>query len=177
MLYVPPFQVGVVSVALCAPAVEGSYTSHWRLAHAGEQFGPRVWCSIVVDPLAPAPMMADGILVSPCVTPQVGQMSGCMKTVNLYQLDGNYVNELKYTQRHISVHLNVISHFSLQGKNPVAKDGKACAASREQPLMSVDQEEYYIPSVDLLTAQVTHNTQSLLCCRLILQLMFSFTDK
>lgn len=43
----------------------------------------------------------------------------------------------------------------LQGKNPVAKDGKACAASREQPLLSVDQEEYYIPSVDLLTAQVT----------------------
>ncbi|TKS92315.1 BRCA1 gene 1 protein [Collichthys lucidus] len=102
-------KVGIVSVALCAPTVEGSYTSHWRLAHAGEQFGPRVWCSIVVDPLAPAPMMADGILVSPCVTPQ--------------------------------------------GKNPVAKDGKACAASREQPLMSVDQEEYFIPSVDLLTAQ------------------------
>lgn len=64
-----------MSVALCAPTVEGSYTSHWRLAHAGEQFGPRVWCSIVVDPLAPAPMMADGILVSPCVTPQVEQMS------------------------------------------------------------------------------------------------------
>ncbi|XP_068580852.1 next to BRCA1 gene 1 protein isoform X2 [Cebidichthys violaceus] len=106
--FLQPGQVGIVSVALCAPAVEGSYTSHWRLAHAGEQFGPRVWCSIVVDPLAPAPMMADGILVSPCVTPQ--------------------------------------------GKNPVAKDGKACAA-REQPLMSVDQEEYYIPSVDLLTAQ------------------------
>ncbi|XP_040918141.1 next to BRCA1 gene 1 protein isoform X2 [Toxotes jaculatrix] len=107
--FLQPGQVGIVSVALCAPAVEGSYTSHWRLAHAGEQFGPRVWCSIVVDPLAPAPMMADGILVSPCVTPQ--------------------------------------------GKNPVTKDGKACAASREQALMSVDQEEYYIPSVDLLTAQ------------------------
>ncbi|XP_068193495.1 next to BRCA1 gene 1 protein isoform X2 [Antennarius striatus] len=107
--FLQPGQVGIVNVALCAPSVEGSYTSHWRLAHAGEQFGPRVWCSIVVDPLAPAPMMADGILVSPCVTPQ--------------------------------------------GKNPVAKDGKACAASREQPQMSVDQEEYYIPSVDLLTAQ------------------------
>nr|XP_040046038.1 next to BRCA1 gene 1 protein isoform X2 [Gasterosteus aculeatus aculeatus] len=106
--FLQPGQVGIVSVALCAPAVEGSYTSHWRLAHAGEQFGPRVWCSIMVDPLAPAPMMADGILVSPCVTPQ--------------------------------------------GKNPAAKDGKACTA-REQPLMSVDQEEYYIPSVDLLTAQ------------------------
>ncbi|KAM9393692.1 next to BRCA1 gene 1 protein isoform 1-T1 [Pholidichthys leucotaenia] len=107
--FLQPGQVGIVSVALCAPAVEGSYTSHWRLAHAGEQFGPRVWCSIVVDPLAPAPMMADGILVSPCVTPQ--------------------------------------------GKNPVAKDGKTCSASGEQPLMSADQEEYYIPSVDLLTAQ------------------------
>lgn len=65
------YKVGIVNVALIAPSVEGSYTSHWRLAHAGEQFGPRVWCSIVVDPLAPAPVMADGILVSPCVTPQV----------------------------------------------------------------------------------------------------------
>lgn len=70
-----PGQVGVVSVALCAPALEGSYTSHWRLAHAGEQFGPRVWCSIVVDPLAPAAMSVDGLLVSPCVTPQVSNMS------------------------------------------------------------------------------------------------------
>lgn len=65
-----------MNVALCAPSVEGSYTSHWRLAHAGEQFGPRVWCSIAVDPLAPAPMLADGILVSPCVTPQVGPSQG-----------------------------------------------------------------------------------------------------
>ncbi|XP_072224393.1 next to BRCA1 gene 1 protein isoform X1 [Leuresthes tenuis] len=103
-----PGQVGIVSVALCAPAVEGSYTSHWRLAHAGGQFGPRVWCNIVVDPLAPAPMLADGILMSPCVTPQ--------------------------------------------GKNPTVKEGEVCAASQEQPLMSVHQE-FYIPSVDLLTAQ------------------------
>ncbi|KAM4635791.1 next to BRCA1 gene 1 protein-like isoform 2-T2 [Polymixia lowei] len=109
--FLQPGQVGVVSVALCAPSMEGSYTSHWRLAHGGEQFGPRVWCSIAVDPLAPAAMMADGILVSPCITPQ--------------------------------------------GKNPLAgtKDGKACPTSRDQPLMSVDQKEYYIPSVDLLTAQ------------------------
>ncbi|XP_055744852.1 next to BRCA1 gene 1 protein-like [Salvelinus fontinalis] len=112
--FLQPGQVGVVSVALCAPALEGSYTSHWRLAHGGEQFGPRVWCSIVVDPLAPAAVMADGVLVSPCVTPQ--------------------------------------------GKNPLSTDkgGKSCAvASRDQVLMSVDQDEreYYIPSVDLLTAQ------------------------
>lgn len=45
-----PGQVGVVSVAFVAPVVEGTYTSHWRLAHCGCQFGPRVWCSIVVDP-------------------------------------------------------------------------------------------------------------------------------
>ncbi|XP_054614541.1 next to BRCA1 gene 1 protein isoform X3 [Dunckerocampus dactyliophorus] len=108
--FLQPGQVGIVSVALCAPSMDGSYTSHWRLAHAGEQFGPRVWCSILVDPLAPAPMLADGILVSPCVTPQ--------------------------------------------GKNPLPRDGKACTASRKQPPLSVDSgEEYFIPSVDLLTAQ------------------------
>ena len=45
-----PGQVGVVSVAFVAPVMEGMYTSHWRLAHRGCQFGPRVWCSIVVDP-------------------------------------------------------------------------------------------------------------------------------
>ncbi|KAK6302004.1 hypothetical protein J4Q44_G00280570 [Coregonus suidteri] len=43
-----PGQVGVVSVAFIAPVMEGTYTSHWRLSHCGEQFGPRVWCSIVV---------------------------------------------------------------------------------------------------------------------------------
>ncbi|XP_038839425.1 next to BRCA1 gene 1 protein-like isoform X2 [Salvelinus namaycush] len=45
-----------------------------------------------------------------------------------------------------------------KGKNPLSTDkgGKSCAvASRDQALMSVDQDEreYYIPSVDLLTAQ------------------------
>ncbi|KAK6329301.1 hypothetical protein J4Q44_G00012790 [Coregonus suidteri] len=45
-----PGQVGVVSVAFIAPVMEGPYTSHWRLAHCGDQFGPRVWCSIVVAP-------------------------------------------------------------------------------------------------------------------------------
>lgn len=125
-----------MNVALVAPSVSGSYTSHWRLAHAGEQFGPRVWCSVVVDPLAPAPVMADGILVSPCVTPQV---------------DG-VIEKLK---PFVDCGADVIGS-GLQGKNPVMKDGKACAASREEPLLSVDQEEYYIPSVDLLTAQVPY---------------------
>lgn len=42
--------VGTVSVEFIAPALEGTYTSHWRLSHKGQQFGPRVWCSIIVDP-------------------------------------------------------------------------------------------------------------------------------
>lgn len=42
--------VGVVSVEFIAPTLEGTYTSHWRLSHKGQQFGPRVWCSIIVDP-------------------------------------------------------------------------------------------------------------------------------
>ncbi|KAM9779957.1 next to BRCA1 gene 1 protein [Neosynchiropus ocellatus] len=107
--FLQPGQVGIVSVALCAPSVEGSYTSHWRLAHSGEQFGPRVWCSIVVDPMAPAPMMADGILVSPCVTPQ--------------------------------------------GRIQAVKDKEACIISHEPPSSCVNQENDFIPSVDLLTAQ------------------------
>ncbi|TRY55143.1 hypothetical protein DNTS_032641 [Danionella cerebrum] len=48
--FLQPGQVGVVSVAFVAPLLEGTYTSHWRLAHCGVQFGPRVWCSIVVVP-------------------------------------------------------------------------------------------------------------------------------
>lgn len=62
----------------------------------------------------------------------------------------------------------------LQGKNPVTKDGKTCTASREQRVLSVDQEEYYIPSVDLLTAQVPYiieysqNNQSSLLPKLVL---------
>lgn len=43
-----PGQIGMVSVAFVAPMLEGTYTSHWRLAHCGVQFGPRVWCSVIV---------------------------------------------------------------------------------------------------------------------------------
>ncbi|KAM8945591.1 next to BRCA1 gene 1 protein [Pelodytes ibericus] len=44
-----PGQVGIFSVEFIAPALEGTYTSHWRLEHKSEQFGPRIWCSIIVD--------------------------------------------------------------------------------------------------------------------------------
>ncbi|XP_043910588.1 next to BRCA1 gene 1 protein isoform X2 [Protopterus annectens] len=47
--FLQPGQTGMVFVDFLAPTSEGTYTSHWRLAHRGVQFGPRVWCSIVVD--------------------------------------------------------------------------------------------------------------------------------
>ncbi|XP_072417663.1 NBR1 autophagy cargo receptor a isoform X2 [Chiloscyllium punctatum] len=47
--FLQPGDIGVVSVEFVAPTLEGTYTSHWRLTHKGEQFGPRVWCSIIID--------------------------------------------------------------------------------------------------------------------------------
>ncbi|XP_048416441.1 NBR1 autophagy cargo receptor a isoform X3 [Stegostoma tigrinum] len=47
--FLQPGDVGIVSVEFVAPTFEGTYTSHWRLTHKGEQFGPRVWCSIIID--------------------------------------------------------------------------------------------------------------------------------
>ncbi|XP_069016241.1 NBR1 autophagy cargo receptor a isoform X4 [Embiotoca jacksoni] len=105
-----PGQVGVVSVAFVAPVMEGTYTSHWRLAHCGCQFGPRVWCSIVVDP-------GDG--------------------------------------------RNALGHRSKRRKEelkPVEKEKereKEVRSNDSGPGLAVDfhHEDYYFPSVDLLTAQ------------------------
>ncbi|XP_076856578.1 NBR1 autophagy cargo receptor a isoform X2 [Brachyhypopomus gauderio] len=104
--FLKPGQVGVVSVAFVAPILEGTYTSHWRLAHCGVQFGPRVWCSIVVVP-------GSGQKPSP----------HCSKA---------------------------LSKASVLGV-----EGMCCSGSRacETQVSSSCQREYYIPSVDLLTAQ------------------------
>uniref|UniRef100_A0A8C6P563 NBR1 autophagy cargo receptor a n=1 Tax=Nothobranchius furzeri TaxID=105023 RepID=A0A8C6P563_NOTFU len=91
-----PGQVGVVSVAFVAPVMEGTYTSHWRLAHCGCQFGPRVWCSIVVDP-------------------------------------GNNRATLRHQSKRLAMTLLTDS---------------GCAFTVDLP-----HEDYYFPSVDLLTAQ------------------------
>ncbi|XP_044192868.1 NBR1 autophagy cargo receptor a isoform X2 [Thunnus albacares] len=101
-----PGQVGVVSVAFVAPVMEGTYTSHWRLAHCGCQFGPRVWCSIVVDP-------------------------------------GDSRNALEHQSKRLKEQLR-----------PVEKE-KAIRSKDSSTILSVDlsHEDYYFPSVDLLTAQ------------------------
>ncbi|XP_026861862.2 NBR1 autophagy cargo receptor a isoform X1 [Electrophorus electricus] len=105
--FLKPGQVGVVSVAFVAPLLEGTYTSHWRLAHCGVQFGPRVWCSIVV-------------------VPSSGQKPGTHGSKPL------------------------INKPSMLGM-----EGMCCSGSRacENQGSSSCQQEYYIPSVDLLTAQ------------------------
>ncbi|XP_041830645.1 NBR1 autophagy cargo receptor a isoform X2 [Melanotaenia boesemani] len=99
-----PGQVGVVSVAFVAPVMEGTYTSHWRLAHCGCQFGPRVWCSIVVDP---------------------------------------------------SSSRNTLGHQSKRLKEEVKPMEKEVKPKDSGFAFTVDlpQEDYYFPSVDLLTAQ------------------------
>ncbi|XP_014911984.1 NBR1 autophagy cargo receptor a isoform X4 [Poecilia latipinna] len=99
-----PGQVGVVSVAFVAPVMEGMYTSHWRLAHCGCQFGPRVWCSIVVD-------------------------SGSGR--------------------------NGLGHQSKRLKEEVKPAEKEATPKESGPAFAADlpQEDFYFPSVDLLTAQ------------------------
>lgn len=52
-----PFEVGLISITFKAPtgSAFGRYTSQWRLHHKGESFGPRLECSIILDPAAAAP--------------------------------------------------------------------------------------------------------------------------
>ncbi|XP_077169218.1 next to BRCA1 gene 1 protein [Paroedura picta] len=119
-----PGQVGLVSVHFVAPPAEGTYTSHWRLSHRGEQFGPRIWCSIVVDP-------------SGTDCPESGKQ---------------------------------MCSFSPKGRPPCSKEegsteatadglqtviqGELASPSTPTQVKSITCErEFYIPSVDLLTAQ------------------------
>uniref|UniRef100_A0A3Q2PF40 NBR1 autophagy cargo receptor a n=1 Tax=Fundulus heteroclitus TaxID=8078 RepID=A0A3Q2PF40_FUNHE len=99
-----PGQVGVVSVAFVAPVMEGMYTSHWRLAHCGCQFGPRVWCSIVVD-------------------------------------SGSSRNGLGHQSKRLKEELK-----------PAAKEMTPKESGSAFPV-DLPQEDFYFPSVDLLTAQ------------------------
>uniref|UniRef100_A0A8C9YI82 NBR1 autophagy cargo receptor a n=1 Tax=Sander lucioperca TaxID=283035 RepID=A0A8C9YI82_SANLU len=111
-----PGQVGVVSVAFVAPVMEGMYTSHWRLAHCGCQFGPRVWCSIVVDP-------GDG---RNTLGHQSKRLASLISNDTLYCCSEN---------------------ISLEKEEVRARD------SDPGLFVDLNHEDYYFPSVDLLTAQ------------------------
>ncbi|XP_069883892.1 next to BRCA1 gene 1 protein isoform X1 [Dipodomys merriami] len=117
--------VGIVSVEFIAPTLEGTYTSHWRLSHKGQQFGPRVWCNIIVDPF-PSSENSDNIERGMISTSKTGDVT-CQQE-ETFPLD--------------------------KEENEVTLQSEGTGTSSTSKTKSVASErELYIPSVDLLTAQ------------------------
>ncbi|KAM4623215.1 next to BRCA1 gene 1 protein isoform 2-T2 [Discoglossus pictus] len=121
-----PGQVGVLSVEFIAPALEGTYTSHWRLAHKGEQFGPRIWCSIIVDSL-------------PC-------------TDNMEDMEKGII-PLKSSSHIGPTEEDTTECVDEQSGEAFEKVDPPTASSPVEIRSSHSDREMYIPSVDLLTAQ------------------------
>ncbi|XP_075299479.1 next to BRCA1 gene 1 protein isoform X1 [Opisthocomus hoazin] len=121
----PPGQVGTVSVEFVAPNIEGTYTSHWRLSHRGEQFGPRIWCSIVVDPSA-----ATDYLESSWKDAKKDKASSTKQDASLKTEAGAQLMSEIMEQAEIPLPSNPLKMKNLPS-----------------------EREFYIPSVDLLTAQ------------------------
>lgn len=120
--------VGVVSVEFIAPTLEGTYTSHWRLSHKGQQFGPRVWCSIIVDPF-----------------PSTESPDNIERGVTSLGKDDDLTCEQEEAL------LPVKEEIPL---DEVTKQTEGMGASIPQKAKTVASErDLYIPSVDLLTAQ------------------------
>ncbi|NXW95299.1 NBR1 protein, partial [Alopecoenas beccarii] len=123
----PAGQVGTVSVEFVAPNIEGTYTSHWRLSHRGEQFGPRIWCSIVVDPSsAPDSFESNWKDSDSC---QKDKASSTKEASNSCEAGAHLTGEI---MEQAEIPLPTIP---LKIKNLPS------------------EREFYIPSVDLLTAQ------------------------
>ncbi|NXB05705.1 NBR1 protein, partial [Cnemophilus loriae] len=123
----PSGQVGTVSVEFVAPNIEGTYTSHWRLSHKGEQFGPRIWCSIVVDP-SPA---AD------YVESDWKDSDSCEKSGASRTKQASHSPE---------------TNAQLMGE--IAEQAEISLPAIPLKIKNLPSErEFYIPSVDLLTAQ------------------------
>ncbi|XP_070583100.1 next to BRCA1 gene 1 protein isoform X2 [Erythrolamprus reginae] len=114
-----PGEDGFVSVEFEAPATEGTYSSHWRLSHKGEPFGPRIWCSIVVDSSTTISNLPDHGRLMP---------SFCQSSRSLYKEEEN-ASEFK-------------GEVSLANR---------VASSKMKRILNA--REFYIPSLDLLTAQ------------------------
>ncbi|KAF1548690.1 hypothetical protein FQV20_0013967, partial [Eudyptula albosignata] len=125
----PSGQVGTVSVEFVAPNIEGTYTSHWRLSHRGEQFGPRIWCSIVVDP-----------------SPATDYLESNWKD------SGSWASGMLFFLLLQDASLKTEAGAQLMGE---------IMEQTEIPLPTIplkiknlpSEREFYIPSVDLLTAQ------------------------
>ncbi|XP_065605179.1 next to BRCA1 gene 1 protein [Cyrtonyx montezumae] len=125
---IPTGQIGTISVEFVAPNIEGTYTSHWRLSHRGEQFGPRIWCSIVVDPSSAA-----------------DSLESHWKDFDSHHKDNISSNRQDYYLKpernaHVMGEIMEQAEISLP---PFPLKMKNLPSERE----------FYIPSVDLLTAQ------------------------
>ncbi|XP_052612230.1 next to BRCA1 gene 1 protein isoform X3 [Peromyscus californicus insignis] len=120
--------VGVVSVEFIAPTLEGTYTSHWRLSHKGQQFGPRVWCSIIVDSFP---------------------SSDSPDNVERGMISSSKADDLTCEQEE--------AFLLAEEEIPLAevrKQTEGTGTSISQKTQNVTNgRELYIPSVDLLTAQ------------------------
>ncbi|XP_010192251.1 PREDICTED: next to BRCA1 gene 1 protein [Mesitornis unicolor] len=122
----PSGQVGTVSVEFVAPNIEGTYTSHWRLSHRGEQFGPRIWCSIVVDPF-----------------PATDNLESNWK-------DSDSCQKASSTKQDAS--LKMEAGAQLMGE--IMEQAEIPLPTIPLKIKNLPSErEFYIPSVDLLTAQ------------------------
>ncbi|NXF47988.1 NBR1 protein, partial [Oceanites oceanicus] len=126
----PSGQVGTVSVEFVAPNIEGTYTSHWRLSHRGEQFGPRIWCSIVVDPSPATDYLESNWKDSDSC--QKDKASITKQASNSYGTWGTGAQLMGEIMEQAEIPLPTIP---LKIKNLPS------------------EREFYIPSVDLLTAQ------------------------
>ncbi|KAM5212910.1 next to BRCA1 gene 1 protein isoform 5-T8 [Hipposideros larvatus] len=120
--------VGIVSVEFIAPALEGTYTSHWRLSHKGQQFGPRVWCSIIVDPF-PSTKSSDNV--------EKGMISSSKTDDRTCQQEEAF--------------LLAKEEIQLGEATEQSEGTGTCIPQKTKNVAS--QRELYIPSVDLLTAQ------------------------
>ncbi|XP_016057630.1 PREDICTED: next to BRCA1 gene 1 protein isoform X3 [Miniopterus natalensis] len=120
--------VGIVSVEFIAPALEGTYTSHWRLSHKGQQFGPRVWCSIIVDPF--------------CSTESSDNIENGM--INSSTAGG-------LTCQQEEAFLLAKEEIQLSEAAEQTEGTGTCSPQKTKNVAS--ERELYIPSVDLLTAQ------------------------
>ncbi|NXH11937.1 NBR1 protein, partial [Bucco capensis] len=139
--HLPSGHVGTVSVEFVAPNIEGTYTSHWRLSHKGEQFGPRIWCSIVVDPSAAA---------------------DCLES---NWKDSSSAQKDKVSSTKQASDWGFCDFLHLQGASLKTEAGAQLMGEiteqAEMPLPAIplkvknlpSEREFYIPSVDLLTAQ------------------------
>ncbi|NXT29478.1 NBR1 protein, partial [Syrrhaptes paradoxus] len=140
----PSGQVGTVSVEFVAPNIEGTYTSHWRLSHRGEQFGPRIWCSIVVDP-----------------SPATDYLESNWKDSESCQKDkASSTKQASNSWNFWDVIFLLLQDASLKTEAGAQAMGEIMEQA-EIPLPAIplkiknlpSEREFYIPSVDLLTAQ------------------------